>query len=283
MSTKGKKVKIIYFISIIMSLFVMNLNARESGYSISAAFVGMSMDYREYDDNGNILDSEISVDGELIKGGEISLAYTKVLEDNDYALIALNINYLYGETEYKGSLLNSGLGYGSYVGRTNNDVLDIEAEYRFVDTYSNGIDLTYGLGIGYRSWRRELSASQVEVYKWYSLRPKFGVGYQVSSLHFGGLLEYQYGLSPQMDILANAENPDTTVDLGSGNIIEFTLPVSYTINEQLDIFFEYVYQYQTIDKSNAVEYILDGVTEYIYEPDSTANNQYIKLGATFKF
>jgi len=283
MSTKGKKVKIIYFISLIMSLFVMNLNARESGYSISAAFVGMSMDYREYDDNGNILDSEISVDGALIKGGEISLAYTKVLEDNDYALIALNINYLYGATEYKGSLLDSGLGYGSYVGRTNNDVLDMEVEYKFMDTFENGIELIYGVGVGYSSWRRELSALQVEVYKWYSIRPKFGMGYLVDNLYFGAILEYQYGLSPQMDILANSENPNTTVDLGSANIFEITLPISYVLNEKFDIYFEYVYQYQMIEKSNTVPYIINGVTKGILEPASTANNNYLKLGATFKF
>ncbi len=63
--------------------------------------------------------------------------------------------------------------------------------------------------------------------------------------------------------------------LGGADIIELSLPISYKYNEKLDMFFEYVYQKQTIEKSNVV-------SGYV-EPDSTAKNQYLKAGFAFKF
>lgn len=273
------------FLLIVLFLVSISLSAKESGYSLSVALVGMSMDYREYDDAGVILDSEKSAFNEL-GGAEGKLVYTKVLANENYAQLGINVSYLRGTTEYIGSLLNPNgpsNPYGSYVSVTANALLNISVNYNFVYTFDNSFELGYGFGFGYNSWRRELSASQIEIYRWYSVRPNILVNYHIYDFRLGVKLEYQYGINPKMDILANAENSDTTVNLGSANTFEIILPITYSINKKLEIFCAYVYSYQDIEKSNVVPYIINGSTIGVLEPDSTAHNQFMKLGATFKF
>jgi len=277
MQNKGMKMKKNI---VILLLFVMNvtLYAKESGYSLSAAFVGMSMDYREYDDNDKILDSEKSALFEM-PGAEAKLVYTKVLESQNYAQLGANLMILNGETEYVGAYIGSGLGYGSLVSRTKNVIFDTDIDYRFTHVYDMGLELSYGFGLGYRSWRRELSPTQVEIYSWYSVRPKIGLAYSLGDFYLGVLLEYQYGINPKMSI----NNPNVEVNLGSADIIRVCVPFRYEITYNLDIFVEYIVERQTIGKSNSAYFDSAGTTYEIWEPKSTANNQYAKFGATFKF
>ena len=270
-----KKITLLF---VIMSLVVMNVSAKESGYSISAAVVGMSMDYREYDDAGKILDSEKSKFNEIL-GGEIDIVYTSVLESENYAQLGLDINYLNGETEYLGAYIDSGLGYGSLVSRTKNTIFDIEVDYMFTLIYKSGFEFAYGFGLGYREWKRELSPQQIEIYSWYSVRPKMSFAYSLLDLQLAALVEYQYGFTTTMSI----SNPDLRLNLNGSNIVRVTVPLTYSITSSFDIYVAYVLEQQVIGKSDS-EYFSDGINLYkIWEPDSTANNQYTKFGMTFKF
>ena len=289
MSTKGKKVKIIYVISMIVSLFVLNLNARESGYSFSAAIVGMSMDYKEYGVKGiydapvnleELLDSEESMLNEIM-GVDYEVKYTNVLENKNYMNFGISFTYLIGQTKYTGSYISSTSKYGSVVSRTLNAVADTALEYTYMHNLNDRIVIGGGVGVGYRYWKRALSSTQIEVYKWFSVRPIVLSEYNINGFTLGLKLEYQYGISPEMLIFADTQNPDTTVKLGSANIFVTSLPLRYSINKNLEIFAEYTYEYQTIEKSNLVDY--NGIKNNLWEPRSVANNQYIKLGATFKF
>ena len=258
--------------------------AKESAYSISTALIGMSMDYREYDDNDKILDSEKSTtnSGALV-GLDLGFAYTKVLKSGNYAELGGYMRVLSGETQYVGSLLTSSSGYGSYVGATKNTLFDTAMDYKFSHVLQGGFALNYGLGIGYRSWRRELSPSQIEVYRWFSIRPHVGALYTISKFSVGLDAEYQYGLNPKMDILANSENAETSVNLGGANILQISVPFNLAVHEKVDLFVVYTYENQVIDKSDTTPYVIDGKQYSILEPKSTANNQYAKFGATFKF
>jgi hypothetical protein len=266
----------------LLSLFGSVSYAQESGYSLSAALVGMKMDYREYDQNDLILDSEKSDVTDII-GSEFRLAYRQTQESENIAEIGVDFQVLGGETEYVGSLISSGLGYGSYVGKTHNVIYDMAIDYRFSFIYENGLNLNCGLGLGYRYWRRELSAYQVEVYSWYSVRPQLGISYKIENFSIGILGEYQYGFETTMDILENSENSQKSVKLGFADIIELNIPIEYTLSENLDVFMHYTYQQQRIGASNVIPYVINGSVENIYEPKSTANNQYIKLGIRLKF
>ena len=278
------------YLVVLMALLVSsNLYAKESGFSLSTALVGMSMDYREYDDNNVILDSEKSTSNTgALFGPDLGFSYTKVLESGNYAELGVHFMIVSGETEYVGALFTSGEGYGSYRGTTKNIVFDTDIDYRFTHVFNSGFSLNYGMGVGYRSWRRELSSVQIEDYKWVSLRPQIGVLYTISMFSVGLDLEYQYGLNPKMTILADSENPDTTVNLGGANIIQICVPFTFSVHENVDLFIEYIYENQIIDKSDTAPYLYydkygqlkNGM---IHEPKSTANNSYAKFGAVFKF
>ena len=51
----------------------------------------------------------------------------------------------------------------------------------------------------------------------------------------------------------------------------------------MDMFIEATFQQQIIEKSNTIQRAIGVDTYDIFEPDSTANNQYLKLGMAFKF
>ncbi|SFV65114.1 hypothetical protein MNB_SM-4-657 [hydrothermal vent metagenome] len=255
---------------ILVLIFSSTLFSRDGVFSLSTAFVGMGMDYREYDDNGAILDSEKSSLNWII-GSEFIFDYTVVYENNNYAQLGVEVLILRGNTEYVGSFIGSNLGYGSLVSTTKNTVSDIAGFYMYTHVFDNGLDLGYGLALGHRSWKRILSASQVEVYYWYSLRPRVKLTYKLGGLSIATLAEYQYGINPKM----SATGFSSDFKLGSANIAKLKIPLKYELNEKLGFFVEYVYEHQIIEKSN--------VQSGFFEPDSTANNQYVKIGAIFKF
>lgn len=255
---------------ILLVLASTSLFARGSGYSLSTAFVGMSMDYREYDDAGVILNSEKSAFNEII-GSEFILDYTESYNDNTYAQAGIEMLFLGGNTAYVGSLIGSGLGYGSHLSSTQNNISDISLYYMYSHSFKNGFDLGYGVALGHRSWERILSASQIEVYYWYSIRPRAKLTYDFSKFSIAALVEYQYGISPKMSATGFASD----FNLGSANIAKLKIPLVYTLNNKINFFVEYVYEQQIIEKSN--------VQAGFYEPDSTANNQYTKIGMVFKF
>jgi len=277
MQNKGIKMKRYL---LVLTLLVMNvaLYAKESGYSLNTALVGMSMDYREYDDNDKILDSEKSALYEM-PGAEFKLVYTKVLESQNYAQLGVKFMLLNGETEYVGSYIGSGFGYGSLISRTKNMIMDTDIDYMFTHVYESGLEFSYGAGLGYRSWRRELSPTQVEIYSWFSIRPKVGVSYSKNFVYVGVFAEYQYGINPKMSI----NNPNVEVNLGSADIIQIHIPVVFSINDSLDISVENVIERQYIGKSDSAYFTEAGRTYEIWEPKSTAYNNYLKFGATFKF
>lgn len=269
--------------TLVVLLFSTVLSAEQtSSYLLSVASVSMSMDYREYDDNDHILDSEKSDFSEMI-GGDFSIDYTKALESKNYAKFGANLMFLSGNTEYVGSYIDSNLGYGSIVATSKNSILDTSIGYTFHQVFDSGIELSYGVGLGYRSWKRQLSRAQIEKYTWYSFRQKTGIAYSLKKFRLGASFEYQHGINPRMKILADSQNPDTTVNLRSANIIELTIPIELRVYEKIVLFTEYVYQHQAIEKSNTESYIFNGTTAIILEPRSTADNQYLKFGATFKF
>lgn len=246
--------------------------AKESSFIGSIAMVGMSMDYKEYDTSGALADSEES-DILDIGGVEGNLGYVFDATKAAYNEVGVNLMIIGGETTYKGSLLHSGNPYGSLVSKTQNVIVDTDIYYKRANFVSRRFELDYGAGFGYRSWERALSASQIETYKWYSFRPMIGGRFFINDRFNAGLyFEYQFGINPTMSETTQNFN----FDLGGADIFEISLPFTYKYNEKMDMFLEYTYQNQEIKKSNE----LGGG---YYEPDSTANNNYIKLGFAFKF
>ncbi|MFK5937993.1 MAG: hypothetical protein QM497_06290 [Sulfurimonas sp.] len=259
----------------LLLLTSMELSAVEKDSKVAISLISMRMDYREYDNSGSILDSEKSnfLD---IAGIGLKYSYKLLKAEDTYSQIDVNYMGVYGHTDYVGSFLGSGNPYGSVTSKTHNSVHDIEVVYKKYHYMGGPFELHYGLGVGYRSWKRELSASQIETYKWFSLRPLIGL--QILStkvLSFGIETQYQYGINPTMD----SSNPSASFDLGSADIIQVDMNINYIYNSDIDLFTKFRFEEQSIDRSNVV---VVGSTGY-FEPDSTAKNQYLEIGLAFKF
>ena len=250
------------------------LFGQDGDFNIGVSLVGMSMDYREYDGGSNILDSEKS-NSNLLVGSEIAASYALTRDADSLSKITLNFMALGGNTQYKGSILNSGLPYGSHESVTANEIYDMELGYKYSNTARANWILSSGIAVGYRYWERSLSQAQIETYKWFSIRPSVDVIYKSPSYSVGLELEYQFSINPIM----SASNSGEDFNLGSADIVEVSIPFTYDVSDRVELILAYSYQRQTIKKSNIVNI---GGTNYV-EPDSTANNQYVKIGANFKF
>jgi len=240
-------------------------------YTIS--FLGMDMDYNEYDTQGTLLDSETSNFTD-IAGAEFTYRFFLQNRDN----LEFKITGVNGYSQYTGSYLNtnSNLIYGSVKGSTANTIYDLSFIYNMQKQIAFNTKLLGGLGLGYRFWRRELSSIQVEDYSWYSLRTNIGVEYQYNNLRTAFILEYQYGIDPTMSATGFSQD----FKLSSANIVKLSFPLRYKISSRLDLTCEYSLEYQEIKESNIV---YDNAQNGYVEPDSTAYNQYLKVGAIFKY
>ena len=268
-----RKVKLLFLFFI---LFAYSLFAEESHGEYTISLVGLQMDYREYDTNSVLLDSEKSSFNEMM-GAEFEYRYFVDQSVN----LELKVLTLSGNTKYVGSLIGSNQGYGSSSDTTLNDIRDIAFMYNAQQISDFGINMLCGVGGGYRFWQRKLSASQVEQYDWYSLRGNIGLEYNLDpSVILKVLLEYQYGIAPSM----RTNGIDGDFKLGSADILQISVPLQYKISQHFSLRCEYLYEYQKITKSNYLSGTLNGIySDRWHEPDSRASNQYLKVGMIFKY
>ena len=266
-----KKNSIIVSISLLLTC---NAFGGENNVKYSLAFISMDMDYKEYDQSNTLVDSENSSLGK-ITGYDMSLGYLFNRTGSSVEEVAFNVSMLNGKSDYVGQSLNNPLGYGSLVSTTQNRFIDTSLGYKYTQRYHNIFDFSYGLGVGYHSWYRELSSTQAELYEWYSLRPMVGVTMIMDQFSLGVTGEYQYGYNAVM----SAANPSINFKLGGADTLVVSFPLRYSYNKKLEFFTQYTMIKQSIKKSNDVQ---RGII-YYYEPDSTSYQNYLKIGATFKF
>jgi len=245
--------------------------------SYSIAYVGMSMDYREYDRAGTIQDSESSDYSEL---SGVDFGYTFNLQDEDNAgsgSISFHTMVLNGTTRYVGAEIGSQCdSYGCVKSKSSNSIYDISCDLTSNYAVTQESEVQLSLGFGYRYWLRELSSYQEEGYEWFSVRPAIGFLYTKENFSINPKIEYQYGIRPRMSVTGFDED----FKLGSANIVEVSLPMEYAFNQKFSLYGSFVYQYQKIAESSV---IVDGYGDMYLEPDSTTKNKYIKFGVAFKY
>ena len=260
-------------------LLSLSIEAQENRLTTSVSLVGMSMDYREYDANGKILDSEMSGFSEML-GVDMGISFLMHKTNNASTRLEANLITLTGDTDYVGSLLGSNNAYGSATSRTVNNIIDFDIKVIRTKLLTQALEINYLLGLGYHYWERQLSARQVEGYEWYSLRAGVGLGYRVNpKIKIATDLEYQYGFKHTM----TSSYPALDVRLGSADIAKFSIPITYELNQNMNIIMAYVYEIQEISASNIQSALYEGTYQSFLEPQSTAKNQYIKIGVDFKY
>lgn len=236
------------------------------------------MDYREYY-NGALLDSEESSFNDLY-GIKAGYSYFFAKGAKDFSQVELYYASMRGETAYTGSHLGSDAGYGSVKSTSKAKIIDTALSYSYHYELSNSFDIFGGLGFGYRSWTRTLSASQEEIYKWYSLRPFIGVEYAMSSVFSVELSgEYQYGINPTMEYVGGTQD----FNLGGADIMQLGATLNYAITSNFVAFVQGIWEVQEIKKSDVHQELIGSSYVDVLEPDSTAHNQYILLGLKLRY
>jgi hypothetical protein len=231
--------------------------------SFSTSIVNMYMDYKEYDDYNDILDSE---KGNLFIGVETN--YYQDYIDKSF----FNITHFVGVgiTDYTGSYLNNNEHiYGSVKSTTVNFIIDDSLSYGFNLDINKYFDIKIGGTLGGHLWGRMLSENQKEYYYWFYIEPIIGLKYKYNDkLNIGLNLKFPLNFYTKM----YADNIDSNFTLGGVKTIGFSIPVYFKINK-LNYLFEFEYEDQEITKSN----IIDGY----YEPRSKSTQMYFKLGMKF--
>ena len=235
------------------------------------SYTGLNMDYREYDRNNQILDSEKS-ESFGISGLDTSLEMKLGQGGNSRTSIVFSYLMMQGETQYVGSFLNSGDPYGSVVSKTQNTIYqpEIYLKQTLVDANS---EVYVGIGGGYRFWERELSASQIEDYEWYYWKANFGALYNLrNNFSIGAEASYTQAFSP---IMTASGNPALVFNLHNVYSYGLSIPIVYKVNNQIGLRLESRFEYINIDDSDT--------NSGYYEPRSTTKNLYTKVGVDFHF
>ena len=245
---------------IILCFIIMNLYSNDI-YKLN--LVNMSMDYKEYDFNNNLLDSEKS--NTLIG---LESIYKKKYEDETF--FKINSLFILGSTDYKGSYLgvvNS--NYGDVESKTLNYILDESIDYGVDFHKSQNLYFNVSLGFGAHLWLRQLSDTQNEYYYWLYFKPTAGIKYKINNnLKIGLNIIIPLNFHTKM----YADNIDTNFDLGKVKTYAFSIPIEIKSKDNIfDI--EFKYEREDIEASN----IIDGY----YEPSSTNDKFYIKFNLLF--
>ena len=242
---------------------------------LSVGLSTIKIDYAERSKSGVLLDDEKS--DLLGKTGGIRFEYLGGISEDKSGTLSIGARYdvARGDSDYTGSLIGSGLGYGSYKSTTLNTIHDLSVWLD--DTRRYGV-VDFGLyaGLGYRYWVRELSSTQKEDYKW----PYWKIGGHIDAdmtqnLNIGLGAEYKSAFSPKMKAYGSASPVSATFNLGAVNGYSIFVPIKYKITKNIFSKLEYTYDYWKIGSSNEIG--------GFYEPDSKTKNQILTLSVGYKW
>ena len=258
--------KSFYILMIVNLLLTCNAFAEKNNLKYSLSFVQMGMDYNEYY-NGIWQDGE-SANLTKIIGYDMNFGFLFNRSSESVNEIYVDIMQLGGYSAYDGFTRS---GHTPLQGTTSNQFIDASLAYKYTYRYDRLLDLYAGVGIGYHSWDRKLSSIQEELYEWNSIRPSIGANIKIQQFDLGMFVEYQYGFNATM----SASDTGDKYKLGGADVVVVGFPLRYNYDRNLEFFAQYTLSTQTIKQSNVVNTLL--------EPDSTSQQNYFKIGATFKF
>jgi len=248
--------------------------------------------YTERGDQDNILDTE---DSNLlgINGFYGSFDHKFKEETKRDSSLAYYINLYtsisFGDTDYKGSLLDSGAGYGSYTATTSNAFYEFQVNIKRLRQYGNYSSYSM-LGLGYKEWERELSSNQVETYYYYFFQVAFGGEINIYKDWSLGLdLTGQLAYDPKMDAdFSSSTNQrlNENFDLGTVYTYKIATPLIIPINEQLSFSTKLEYEFTSYGKSNTINipnFPSAGDNKSYLEPKSQQKNWNLYAGLQLVF
>ena len=244
--------------------------------------------YTERGNQDEILDTE---DSNFFDIGGIYGSFDHKLSTEAEIAYYVNIygSYTAGSTDYKGSLLGTGSGYGSYTSSTENTFYELQVNLKRLHQYENKATYTL-LGLGYKSWERELSSNQVETYYYYFFQTAIGGKVNIYKDWSLGLdLTGQLAFNPKMDAKftsSSGQGLNETFDLGTVYTYKIATPLVIPINEQLSFSTKLEYEFTSYGKSNTISvpnFPNPGDTESYLEPKSQQKNWHLYAGLELVF
>lgn len=254
---------IILFLSIASAAVASDVK-KESELSISVNT--MSMDYTEYHEDGDKIDSEAT---DSLPG--FTIGYKTHTNDGLYGdggFVDTELSHFSGDTTYIGSY--QGGTYGELKGTTHNSITDAAIGYSENMTVGPGLWFVR-IGMGYRLWERELLDGHNEKYYWPYGSLSTGLSGNLSPDDNIGLsAEYHRAFSPEMK-----SNILGTFDLGRTDGYSISIPWVHTITPSWALKFAYTYQTWEIEKSNTVS--------GFYEPHSESYFNIFKAALIYRY
>ena len=246
--------------------------------------------YTERNDQDEILDTEKS---SLFDTGGLYASYDHKLKefDTEDGSIAHYINAyasaVYGDTEYKGSILGSGQGYGSYVSTTANSFYEYQLNIKRVQFYKNS-SRYISFGFGYKEWERELSTTQVENYHYDFAQIKVGGDTLIyDDISLGLDLGAQLAFNPEMDAdFTSGTGLHETFNLGTTYSYLVSVPLQIPIQDELVFVARAEYEFTSIGKSDAIavpDFPNQGDNYSFLEPKSQQKNWHFFAGLQLHF
>jgi hypothetical protein len=235
----------------------------------------VKVDYTETDSTGTTADTESTKLGGKINGFEVGAAVKVAngLIGGDSSKAQLIYSKNKGNSDYVGSIIGSGLGYGSALSTTKNDISAIELNWLESKSTSYG-SANLRFGIGNRLWERTLSAAQKENYEWKYWHAGLGFDFIMAQRVTLGLnMRYQRAISPEMK--ASGTPINATFKLGTTDGYKLEIPMSIALTKNVDLIASYAYDYWNITASNVVG--------GYYEPDSKTENIIASLGVAVRW
>jgi len=258
-----------------------------------------SYDYTERDSQDNVLNTEESNFFEI---GGIYASYDYKLKELTYpdgnVAHYLNIygSYSGGDTDYTGSSLVNGEGFGSVKNTTGNTFYELEINLKRVRYHKTSS--TYILfGLGYKEWERELSSTQVETYHYKYAQIGVGGEKQIyKNISLGIDIKAIVGFDTKMDAdfdeTTQTNSLNETFNLGAVYSYKIATPLTIPINKQLSFTTKAEYEFSSYGKSDTITktnffkpgYAQGNSTDaQLYEPDSQQKNWNLYAGLKLIF
>jgi len=236
----------------------------------------VQFDYREYLDNGELLDSEKAnmsafngVDIALRMGGRTPNG-VKFIHDLDYS-------YHEGKTDYVGSLLYDPAGqYGDLKSTTYNRLSELSYLVGLSLPVTRNFSFGGQTGFGNRQWKRGLGEGILETYTWSHWIAGGRADWLFHNGEFSLYANYQEAFLPKMA----ASDLGLMFDLGKTSGYKLGARWSTRLSRRISFEMEYVYDYWEIGRSKTKQ-AYD--KKYYYEPSSETKNNTVKAGFVYIF
>lgn len=249
----------------------------QDGLNLSIGSDFQRFDYREYSDQGNLLDRENGMLPGLLIGIGCSQGSWQ---------IAGQLSYHAGGVTYTGQT-NGGAPISTTTDQKTIDV-ELRAGYRFQQAQQ--IRPTLYLGVANHFWRRDIQPTYTasgmpvrglqETYRWWQAFLGATLsGYKTSFIDWGLDARLTRIIAPKIEVDYSGLYDNSQLDLGGRWGFRLALPMSYSMRRSTTLVIEPYLEKYALGRSSSAQLTSQGVVKgAVFEPDSIGGNYGVTVG-----